>query len=242
MQSEGRRGALPLTGERTLPDLPEENYWFRRHEAAYRLAGRLVRGRIVDAGCGEGYGTALFAAAGTAVGLELDEGTVAHAARRYPGARFARADLCHAPLRPRSVDAVVALQVLEHLVCPHAFLAACRRALRPGGVLVLTTPNRLTFSAGVNPSHVYEYEAAELRGLLRSTVGEPRMLGLAHGTRLSLLDRLLGEPVPDRLVRTPFAELPRWVRAALRAVRARDFRSTDDLERCLDLAAVCRVR
>ncbi|HEX2030534.1 MAG TPA: class I SAM-dependent methyltransferase [Actinomycetota bacterium] len=234
---------LELTGERTLPDVPEENYWFRRHEAAYRLAARAVpRGaRIVDAGCGEGYGTALLARRGKAAGLDLDGATVAHAAARY-GPRFARADLCRPPLRRGSVDAVLALQVLEHLVCPQAFLATCRDALRPGGVLVLSTPNRLTFPAGLNPSHVYEYDPAELRGLLGSLFAETTVFGIAHGPRLRALDRALGEPVPRRLVRSSYRELRPWIRAALRAIRARDFRSTAEPEGALDLVALCPLR
>lgn len=232
---------LRLTGERTLPGLPEENYWFRRHEAAYRLAAGLTSGRIVDAGCGEGYGTAILGRRGRAIGLDLDPATVGHAARTYRGS-FARADLCRTPLGRSCLDAVVALQVLEHLVCPEAFLTACREAVRPGGLLVLSTPNRLTFAAGMNPSHVYEYDAGELRGLLASLFEEHRLFGIGHGARLSTLDRLLGEPVPRRLATAPYQGLRPWLRAALRAVRARDFRPTADPERCLDLVAVCRVR
>lgn len=235
---------LRLTGERTLPGLPEENYWFRRHEAAYRLAARLAprAGRIVDAGSGEGYGTAILGRRGRATGVDLDATTVAHAVRLYPGVRFVRADLCRMPVRRTSVDAVVALQVIEHLVCPQAFLEACREAVRPPGVLVLSTPNRLTFASGMNPSHVYEYDAQELRELLGSAFEDATVSGIRHGPRLAALDAVLGEPVASRLVGTPYRDLRPWLRAALRAVRARDFRATPDLEGCLDLVAVCRVR
>jgi SAM-dependent methyltransferase len=241
MQSGTPQWSLPLTGERTVPGVPEENYWFRRHEAAYRLAARLARGRIIDAGSGEGYGAAMLARRGAAVGVELDAATVAHAARRYRTVTFVRGDLCRFPLASGSVDAVVVLQVLEHLVCPREFLERCRDALVSGGVLVISTPNRRTFPAGLNPSHVHEYDAAELRGLLRSSVGEPRILGLKHGATLSALDRLAGEPIPDLLVRAGYQRLPRWLRLALRTVRARHFRPGGDPDGSLDLIAACRV-
>jgi hypothetical protein len=44
------RGTLPLTGERTVPGIWHENYWFRRHEAAYAFASGLVHGRVLEVG------------------------------------------------------------------------------------------------------------------------------------------------------------------------------------------------
>lgn len=240
MSRERPAAGLPLTGERTLPGIPEENYWFQRHVAAYRLARELVRGRVVDAGSGEGYGAAILAGAARVVGLDLDPAAVAHAARRYPEARFARADLCRLPLAEESVDAVVALQVVEHLWCPEAFLEACRAALRPDGVLIVSTPNRATFPAGLNPTHTHEYDEADLRGLLGRWFREVEVVATAHGRRLSLLDRLLGEPVQHRLVRRPYREQAWWARAALRSARSGWFRIVAEADTGLDLLAVCR--
>ncbi len=237
-----RDRGLPLTGERTVPGIPRENYWFRRHVAAYRLARRLAHGVAIDAGSGEGYGTAMLAAAGPAVGIELDARAATHAATRYPAAGIVRADLCRLPIRDRSVDTVVALQVIEHLWCVEAFLEGCRRSLRPGGLVVLSTPNRSTFPHGQNPWHAHEFEAGELREVLVPRFDEVRLLGVRHRLRLAALDRVLGEPVPHRLVRTPYGELPRWVRMFLRTVTSRDFAITEEVEGCLDLVAMCRVR
>ena len=77
---------LALTGERTLPGIPAENYWFRRHEAAYEALVPFCRGAVVlEAGCGEGYGAGRIAAvARSVVGLDYDAGTVAHVAAAYP--------------------------------------------------------------------------------------------------------------------------------------------------------------
>ena len=86
---------LPLTGERTLPDVPAENYWFRRHLAVYQWIGARVGGqRVVDMACGEGYGADLLAAAGAAsvVGVDANPEAHEHARLRYtsPNLRFER--------------------------------------------------------------------------------------------------------------------------------------------------------
>lgn len=240
----GRAGSatLPLTGERTTPGVPEENYWFRRHVAAYRVARRYARGTVLDAGSGEGYGTAMLARRAPAVGVELDPDAAAHAAGRYRSVRFLRGDLCRLPVAGGALDAVVALQVLEHLWCADAFLAAARRALRPDGVAVLSTPNRLTFPAGRNPAHVYEFRPSELEGLLRRHFRIVRLVGVAHGARLAVADRVLGRPVPHGLADAGYRNLPPWLRMLLSTVTSRDFRITARVDRCLDLIAICRIR
>jgi SAM-dependent methyltransferase len=233
--------ALGLTGERTLPGIPEENYWFRRHVAAYRLAARLAHGRIVDAGSGEGYGTAILARRGTVVGVDLDEAAAAHAAGRYRSAPFVRGDLRRLPLAPRSVDAVVALQVIEHLEGVQEFLEGAREALRPGGRLIVSTPNRATFPAGINPFHVREYGSADLRSLLQGRFESVGMVGIGHRAHLALLDRVLGEPVQSRLVRVPWSRQPAWLRAVARTVTSADFRVVRRPETALDLVGICRA-
>jgi SAM-dependent methyltransferase len=231
---------LPVTGERTLPGVASENYWFRRHVAAYRWARTRVRGTVVDAGSGEGYGAALLSRSARTIGVELDAHVVAHAARHYPDVGFVRGDACRLPLAEDSVDGIVALQVLEHLHCPAEFVEISRRALRRGGALVVTTPNSRTFPAG-NPSHVYEYDDAELRGLLASAFPEVAVHGIEHGPGLAALDRVLGEPVQHRLVGRRYEDQPVWLRAVLRTVRSRDFRLTDRTEGCLDLFGVAAI-
>jgi SAM-dependent methyltransferase len=232
-------GSPPLTGERTAPGIASENYWFRRHVAAYRLAAARVGGHVIDAGCGEGYGTEILARqARIVVGLDLDQPTLAHARESYPQTHFVRGDVSRFPFEV--ADAVVCLQVLEHLEDPDGFLEACASVLRPGGTLVLSTPNRLTFPAGINPFHVHEFDPGELAALVGRRFSEVHLHGISHGPGLRLLDRSLGEPVQHRLVRTPYRELPMAVRTILRMVTARSFVLTSDAERALDLFAVCR--
>ena len=188
--------SLPLTGERTVPGLAEEAYWFARHEVVYEwVAARLAEhaGTVIDAGCGEGYGAARLAAAGHRVlALEYDPAVCVHAAAAYPGITVVRANLVSLPLQPGSVDAVVTLQVVEHLWDVRTFLRECHRVLRPGGVLIASTPNRPVFSTGlargeqpVNPFHVEEFDAEQLLGLLREAgFADVLVHGLAHADRL----------------------------------------------------------
>src|SRR6202007_930107 len=86
---------LPLTGERAAAGIPEENYWFQRHVIAYDFVARFVRGaRVLDAGCGEGYGTdRLTTVAAEVTGVDLEEPVIRRAASRYPRARFDAANL-----------------------------------------------------------------------------------------------------------------------------------------------------
>jgi SAM-dependent methyltransferase len=186
---------LPLTGERTVPGVPAENYWFRRHEAAYLFALPVVADRVVlEVGCGEGYGTALLAGrAERVVGIDYDEVTIGHAADAYPQVRFVRANLAALPVPSQSVEVVATLQVIEHVWNHGEFVRECLRVLRPGGQLLVTTPNRLTFSPGldepVNPFHTKEFTAAELTDLLSSNGFDiVTVYGLHAGARLRALD------------------------------------------------------
>jgi SAM-dependent methyltransferase len=195
----------------------------------------------VDAGSGEGYGAALLARRANVIAVELEPVVAAHAARRYPSVRVARGDLCRLPIGQGSVDGIVALQVLEHLHCPGVFVEACRRALRPGGRLIVSTPNALTFPQG-NPSHVHEYEATEVRGLLGSAFPEVGVLGIGHGPGLRCSTACSESPFNTNCPGRPYESQPAWLRAVLRTVTSHDFRLTDRTEGCLDLFAVATVR
>ena len=85
---------LPLTGERTLPDVPEENYWYRRHLAVYEwIAERVTGKRVVDMACGEGYGSNYWPARRpSVVGVDANPDAHEHARLRYvrPNLRFER--------------------------------------------------------------------------------------------------------------------------------------------------------
>jgi SAM-dependent methyltransferase len=197
---------------------------------AYRFALPHVAGRrILEVGCGEGYGTALLAtAARDVVGLDYDALTIAHAAARYPQARFVRGNLAALPLPSESIDVVATLQVIEHVWNHNEFVGECLRVLRPGGLLLVTTPNRLTFSPGqetpVNPFHIKEFTGTELAEILARNGFEVRQtFGLHAGSRLVALDeRYGGSFVAAQLAQSP-DEWDAQLLADVSAIRSDDF-------------------
>jgi SAM-dependent methyltransferase len=181
---------LPLTGERTLPDVPAENYWFRRHLAVYEwIATRVAGRRAVDMACGEGYGSDVLArTAGSVVGVDANPEAHEHARLRYarPNLRFERG-LVESFSEP--CDAVVFLQTIEHVQDAGAILEHFKSMLEPGGAVYVSTPNLLTLAPpgaekSDNPWHVREYRAEEFRALCEAHFGEVEMLGLFHAGKL----------------------------------------------------------
>lgn len=240
---------LQVTGERTVPGVPDENYWFQRHVVAYELAAAKADGqRVLDAGCGEGYGAAMLADAGAerVLAVDLDAATIAHVRATYPQVEAIQAEFGAMPVEETSVDLVTSFQVIEHVWDPPTFLRALRRVLVPGGELVLSTPNRLTFTPHhdhpVNPFHVKEYAPEELREELRAAgfrVGA--ILGLHHGPRLRAAETVLRRSLPEVLNGSPPEGWPAGVRALVHRVEPDWFRlSSTGLERSLDLVALCR--
>ncbi len=224
--------SLPLTGERTVPGIAHENYWFRRHEVVYAaIAPDCSGGVVLEAGCGEGYGADLLA--GTArrvLALDYDAPTVSHVAGRYPRVAAARANLVALPVAAGSVDAVVSLQVIEHLWEQERFLAECRRVLRPGGRLIVSTPNRLTFSPGrdtpLNPFHTRELAPDELSQLVAAAgFDDVAVQGLFHGPRLRVLDDVHGGSLVEAQTAVVLSgsDWPSQLLADVAAVRASDF-------------------
>ena len=235
---------LPLTGERTLPGIAAENYWFRRHEVAYTYASAFCRGAlVVDAGAGEGYGAAMLAGiARQVIGVDYDSAAVTHAGAAYRTVSVARASLVHLPFADGSVDAVVALQVIEHLWDQPGFLRECRRILRPAGTLLLSTPNRLTFPAG-NLFHSREFSPGELRAVLARDFRVSRLFGLHHGRRLQRLDRRHGGSIVTAQLSAPTAVWHPRLRLDVASVRVADFSvSPRRLQSSLDLLAVATRR
>jgi hypothetical protein len=241
---------LELTGERTLPDVPAENYWFRRHLAVYEwIAARVGGMRAIDMACGEGYGSDVLAqVAAEVVGVDANPEAHEHARLRYrrPNLRFER-DLVETFAEP--TDAVVFLQTIEHLQDPTAVLEHFRSlvgASGTAGTVFVSTPNVLTLApAGAprsdNPWHVHEYRSAEFEELCRTTFSSVRMYGLFHARKLRLHELALRagwDSVHPRLRLTkPFYD------RFTPAISASDFAlrpsGEADLDRALDFVAIC---
>ena len=242
---------LTLTGERTIPDLDIENYWFRRHEVVYqRLAPRCARRDVLEAGCGEGYGADLIAeVARRVVAVDYDESAVAHVRSRYPRVEVMQANLADLPLPDASMDVVVNFQVIEHLWDQAQFVAECARVLRPSGLLLVSTPNRVTFSPGrdtpINPFHTRELNAVELTQLLLDAgFAQVSVSGLFHGPRLREMDARHGGSIIDAQIARAVADAP-WtpeLRADVAAVATVDFDLVNagdrEIDDSLDLIAI----
>jgi SAM-dependent methyltransferase len=242
---------LELTGERTLPDVPAENYWFRRHLAVYEWIGARVAGqRVLDMACGEGYGSEVLSrSAASVVGLDANPEAHQHARLRYrrQNLRFERG-LVETYGERSSFDAVVLLQTIEHVQDPGAVLAHFRDLLAPGGTAYVSTPNVLTLAApgqskSDNPWHLREYRAVEFRELCGSVFGEVQLLGVFHARKLRLhaLALALGwDTVHRRLGITA-----RFYDRFTPAIASTDFgvrkAEAAELDRALDFLAVCRA-
>jgi SAM-dependent methyltransferase len=241
-------GGLGLTGERTVPGIPAENYWFRRHEIAYEFASTKVHGRVLEVGCGEGYGTARLAScAEQIIGIDYDALTVGHAAASYPQARFVRGNLAALPVPSESIDVLATLQVIEHVWNHPEFVRECLRVLRPGGLLLVTTPNRLTFSPGLdeplNPFHTKEFTAVELVELVQKCGFETTAVcGLHAGARLAAFDRAYGGSFVDAQLATAPEEWSEQLRADVASIATADFEiltaDDRDVDESLDLVVL----
>jgi 2-polyprenyl-3-methyl-5-hydroxy-6-metoxy-1,4-benzoquinol methylase len=240
---------LQLTGERTLPDVPAENYWFRRHLIVYQwIAARVAGLRVIDMACGEGYGAEVLARAGAAevIGVDANPEAHQHARLRYrrPNLRFER-DLVESFSAP--ADAIVFLQTIEHLQDPRAVLAHFRGLVGAGGTVFVSTPNVLTLAPpgaarSDNPWHVHEYRAVEYERLCREVFPRVELHGLYHARKLRLHELALRagwDSIHPRLRLTkPFYD------RFTPAIAASDFAlrpaGRADLDRALDFLAVCR--
>jgi SAM-dependent methyltransferase len=234
---------LPLTGERTLPDVPEENYWYQRHVAVYEwIAERCAGLRVVDLASGEGYGSDLLARQATEViGVDANPEAYEHARLRYrrPNLSFQRGLVeDFDQLR----DAVVFLQTIEHIHEPDQLL---ERIARIAPVAYISTPNRLTLApAGAeksdNPWHLREYDAGEYRELLEPHFATVETLGVFHARKLRAHELAIRAGW-DRVHRALRLTRPFYNRF-VPAISSRDFRlAPDDLDRALDFVAICHA-
>jgi SAM-dependent methyltransferase len=162
---------LAFTGERYTPEVAGVigyEHWHRYAAVAPLAAGR----RVLDAACGEGYGSALLArSAASVLGVDLAASAVAHATARYACSNlaFVQASVTGLPFAEASVDLIVSFETLEHLAAQREMLAEFRRVLAADGALILSSPNRPVYNdagGGANHYHVRELDRGELAQLL----------------------------------------------------------------------------
>jgi ubiquinone/menaquinone biosynthesis C-methylase UbiE len=165
-----------FTGERVIPGLVNDDLW-AEHVARYAFAARFAAGRkVLDAGCGTGYGAAELTGAASVTGIDIARDAVAHGQTtktgRLPHCSFVQAFVEAMPFRAASFDLVVAFEVIEHIADWRGLLREVRRVLAPHGLFIVSTPNRAYYNEsrgreGPNPYHVHEFEFEEFREALQ---------------------------------------------------------------------------
>ena len=213
--------SLEFTGERFTPEC-EREIWYE-HFHRYALATRWCAGkRTLDAACGEGYGTALLARSATSVeAVDISERAIAHAQQRYghlQSVGFQVADCTELPFDDDVFDRVVSFETLEHLAEHDQLLAEFRRVLKPDGCLILSSPDKATYSDEqntVNSYHVKELYREELEALIKRHFPASELLGqklMFHSAVWSMdgvdhvkLDQIIADKIesPERITLRP---------------------------------------
>lgn len=175
---------VEFTGERVIPGQVDDNLW-SEHIARYAFARRYVEGkRVLDAGCGTGYGTAELARSASSVtGLDLSPDAIVFARHHYSHAdvHFLVSSCTAMPFCANAFDIIVAFEVIEHLVDYRAFLEECARTLRHQGLFIVSSPNKRYYAEsraqfGPNPYHRHEFEPDEFLSELTRVFSYARLL------------------------------------------------------------------
>jgi len=175
---------VEFTGERVIPGQVNDDLW-SEHVARYAFARRYAQGkRVLDAGCGTGYGSAeLTQSAAEVTGVDVAADAIEYARANYPiaGLRFIESSCSALPFPPESFDVLVAFEVIEHIPNFRAFLDESARVLTAEGLFIVSSPNKRYYArtraqTGPNPFHEHEFEAEEFVRELERVFPNVRLL------------------------------------------------------------------
>jgi len=246
-----------MTIERITPRENDRRLIFLRHMAAYKYAAQYVHAAtVLDCGCGTGYGAAYMKEAGAkhVVGIDKSACAVNHATLRYcsAGLSFLWRNIVN--FKGSRFDVVTCFQVIEHLEDTASCLRAIRRALKPGGIALFTTPNKPVYNPdGLrdNPFHVHEFEGEELESLLLRHFDSVHLMGITPNapTAASLTKahkswrrRAEVYAKKTRTMKMLRPVLPKWFRHILTYQKINVFGDGYEVtgsRNCLDLLAIC---
>jgi 2-polyprenyl-3-methyl-5-hydroxy-6-metoxy-1,4-benzoquinol methylase len=192
---------LSDTGERMLPPEDKEiSFVFARHHFAYEYARRFVSGKsVVDVGCGTGYGCSLLGKeAARVVGIDRDASAIAYCMQRYSNRNtaFISADADKLPTN-ETFDVSISFQVIEHLQNPRHFLDELKKITKPGGTVLISTPNS-KIAAGRksdNPFHVSEMSFDEFSKVISSCFANHQILGIGYASKSHFREMILRSPL-----------------------------------------------
>lgn len=167
--------------ERVIPGI-SANFLFQEALARYVFAQRLIKKgfRIIDIGCGTGYGNSILAKKGDVTGIDNSREAILFAKKHYKNVKFLVANATKLPFENGGFDIICSFEVIEHLRRPKKFLSEAKRILKKGGVMILSTPNKAISSPNGNPESPYhekEYTYIELNNLLKEFFKNVKILG-----------------------------------------------------------------
>jgi SAM-dependent methyltransferase len=251
--------ASVYTTEITSESIPSDNPIHQRLLRPYVLAPQYVKGDLLEVGCGEGRGIDwLLPAITSYTAIDKIAPVVEKLQLKYPKGKFLSGNI--PPLSAfadNSFDSVVSFQVIEHIQDDRLFLQEIHRVLKPGGIALLTTPNR-PLSLSRNPWHIREYTAQELTSLAKQFFTEVTMKGITgnakvmeyHARNKKSVDSLmrwdifnLQYKLPASMLRVPYEFMNRLNRNKLKgsndqlvmSITQEDYLLTDDAHHALDL-------
>lgn len=172
------------TTEITSDQIPSDNPIHQRLLKAYHVAVPMIKGDLLELGCGEGRGVQLLSKHATSfLGLDKIDEIISKLQRKFPEAQFESSVFPPIQLPDNSFDTVVSFQVIEHIKNDELFLSEIQRILKPGGTAMLSTPNiKMTLSR--NPWHIREYTADELEEKAKKYFSKVEMKGIAGSEKV----------------------------------------------------------
>lgn len=248
------------TAERVSAEA-SDNFVFQRSLLAYHAAAERISGDVLEIGTGSGYGIEVAAPRARKF-VTIDKHAPAPELLTAPNVEFRQCTVPPLPFADASFDCVITFQVIEHIEQDAQFVREIARVLRPGGLLILTTPNA-PMSLTRNPWHVREYTPEQLRELLARDFAQIEMLGVAGNEkvmayyennrrsvqRITRWDILgLQHRLPRRLLQIPYDILNRLNRRRLlkadtdltTSIRMDDYRIIPVGKECFDLFYVAQ--
>ncbi len=212
------------SGERILPE-KVFNVTYQQSLVAYEFAAKYCEGKtVLDVASGEGYGTSVLGkSASRAVGLDYNKAAIDEARKNYATdtVSFVQGDLLNAPsvLNGELFDVVCCFQTIEHVYNHDDFLKSLMAVTKPGGLILVSTPNTNMFHS-FNPYHVHEVDDAEMRDLFARHFKESTLYGV-FGDESILRYRTGKQKISDLILRIDFLKARDWMpKPLLRAVYA----------------------